>query len=199
MTRTNFRTRIKLKTNLVGFEKTLQNSIRGGGSDSFKFATFEVLEKVRDEVVKKYEEGVRTRSKGALKSALSRIFVTSSGSEITGYIVRTSDLPPYWRFQEFGTKASTRIQPYRYIPNRGFVAIKKDLLPQTANFSYKAQMISGIGLVKYISINNPGIQARGFIAAGKLMLDTKGAFMFQQRLSKLFQNLVLEHTKKYKL
>lgn len=189
---------IQLKTNLKNFEKTIQNAINGGGQNSFKLATFEVMEHVRDKVLEQYDKTKGSADKGKLRDTVSRIYMYTTSNSIMGFLGRTSELPFYWKFQEFGTKPSTRIQPFKVVPGL-LIPIKKSNLPQTFNFSYETQMIEGFGLIRQIEIVNPGVQARNFISSGKLYINTYGTRIFSSRFKVLFNNLVQEHVSKHKL
>lgn len=194
---------IKVNTNLLGISKTIESAIYGVGARTLEGAMRKGMEKVREQVLQRFDATQRNDSTGRLRRSISPIYSIIRGAgEIDSIVLGIGNpekMPPHWRFQEFGTKQFTFVQPFLvHFTQSGIKlsSIKKAAVGELVGTPGTFQLVPGIGIVKPIQVVNPGIKARGFFLAGKTYLNSNGVEIFGDELFKFFSNTFREHARK---
>ena len=212
---------------MLGFDKVIERACTTTGPDTFYSVMEYFMQTVQAEVIKQYDltrrgfsvrkqaDVIRTRLgkdfyapssavdySDSLRNILNKPPVTGfvPGESIFTGIIPEKTLPFYWRFQEFGTRPFTHLQPFIVKPGSGgsikFHPVRKDLINNSSNTissTYPGFLKTDYGLVKYVEVKNPGIKARNFLAYGKVYAQYSGPSIINGLIYELMSKLVNNH------
>lgn len=182
---------IKIKTNLKNVGQRIDRIAYGSDKLSLFGAVESIMEDVKDVVLFKYI-ATSKKSGGSLEDELEKVIVVHGGSFVRASIGEIKAMPFYWKFQEFGTRPFQFEQPFvvRFDNKRIHLnAISKNAVASAIPYSKSLWKTEDGKLIKYITVNHPGIEKRGFFLSGKLFLETHGDTIISMKFSEIFNKL----------